>query len=77
MGGETGRERGERGAARLCVCACVRVFVCVCTCACVDAGGGGGGRYIEICKALLNSVVYWCNVSCVVSYMYSALGEAR
>ena len=36
--GETGRERGKRGVAILCVCLGVRVR------ACVDAGGVGGYR---------------------------------
>ena len=73
MGGRLGERGGSEG---LRGCVCVRACVCLCVCVRVPVWMRGGG-YIEICKALLNSVVYWCNVSCVVSYMYSALGEAR
>ena len=45
---ETGRERGKRGVAILCVCVCV----CVCVRACVEAGEGEAQS--ETSNALLN-----------------------
>ena len=46
---------------RLCGCVCGCVGVRVCTC--VDAGEEEGQS--EICNALLNEVVYYCNLSCI------------
>ena len=37
-------------------------------CVCVCVGGGGGGKsegYSELCNALLVSVMYSCNISCI------------
>ena len=57
-GGERLGERGRSEGLRDCVYVCMGVYVCV------DAGEGEGQR--EICNALLNYVVYCCNVSCIV-----------
>ena len=54
-GGATGRERGKRQVRE-------NVFGCVCVHVCGCRGGEGQS---EICNALLNQVVYCCNVSCI------------
>ena len=68
---QTGRERRKWGVTRLCVYTCV----CGCVRTCVDAGEKEVGQS-EICNALLNNVVYHCNVSCKAlwaSHMYWAV----
>ena len=70
---------GEReGSEGLWDCVCVHLSVCVhtCTYACVDVGKGKEGQS-EICSVLLNSVVYFCSISCIAlwaSHSYSPRG---